>query len=387
MTLRIQHIRLREIRLPLREPFVISSGFMDVRRILLLELRDGDGVAAWSECVADARPNYSPETVDTAWWAIREWLAPRVLGRAVDGPDAVAPLLDDGVRGHRMAKAAIEMGCWCLAAVREGRPLAGALGGTRDRVAVGISLGLQESPARLVDGARAAVEAGYRKVKLKISPGADLEYVAAVREELGPDTPLAVDANAAYRLEDADHLARLDGFDLLMIEQPLAAGDLVRHARLQTRLSTPICLDESIVDVSSAEDMLALGSGRVINIKPGRVGGFAVARAIHDVAGAQGIPVWCGGMLESGVGRACNVALASLPGFRLPGDLSPSARYWERDIVRPEWTMSPDGFVTVPRDRAGLGVEIDLDRIDDLTVRTETLSATAAGPAPKAASP
>lgn len=378
MTIRLQQIRLREIRLPLVEPFVISSGVMDVRRILLVELTDRTGTTGWSECVADARPNYSPETIDTAWWALREWLAPRLLDRTLDGPDAAAPLLDEGVRGHRMAKAALEMGCWGLAALLEERPLADVVGGIRDRVPTGISLGIQEDPARLVEKARAAVESGYRKVKLKISPGSDLEYVAAVREALGPDRALAVDANAAYRPEDADRLARLDDFDLLMIEQPLAAGDLVRHARLQERLATPLCLDESIVDVASAEDMLALGSGRIINVKPGRVGGFAVSRAIHDVARAAGIPVWCGGMLESGIGRAYNVALASLPGFELPGDLSPSVRYWARDIVRPEWTMSADGFVTVPRERPGLGVEIDLDRIDDLTVRTETLAARAA---------
>ena len=375
MTIRLQHIRMREIRLPLREPFVISSGVMDVRRILLLELTDAEGVTAWSECVAASRPNYSPETIDTAWWALREWLGPRLLDRSLDGPDAAAALLDEGVRGHRMAKAALEMGCWGVAALLEERSLAGLIGGARDRVPTGISLGIQESPALLVAKAREAVEAGYRKVKLKIRPGADVEYVAAVREALGPARPLAVDANAAYRLEDADHLARLDAFDLIMIEQPLAAGDLVRHARLQERLATPICLDESVVDVATAEDMLALGSGRILNIKPGRVGGFAVSRAIHDVARAAGVPVWCGGMLESGIGRAYNVALASLPGFELPGDLSPSARYWERDIVRPEWTMSADGFVTVPRHAPGLGVEIDRARIDDLTVRTEVLAA------------
>jgi len=375
MTIRLQHIRMREIRLPLREPFVISSGVMDVRRILLLELTDAEGVTAWSECVAASRPNYSPETIDTAWWALREWLGPRLLDRSLDGPDAAAALLDEGVRGHHMAKAALEMGCWGVAALLEERSLAGLIGGARDRVPTGISLGIQESPALLVAKAREAVEAGYRKVKLKIRPGADVEYVAAVREALGPARPLAVDANAAYRLEDADHLARLDAFDLIMIEQPLAAGDLVRHARLQERLATPICLDESVVDVATAEDMLALGSGRILNIKPGRVGGFAVSRAIHDVARAAGVPVWCGGMLESGIGRAYNVALASLPGFELPGDLSPSARYWERDIVRPEWTMSADGFVTVPRHAPGLGVEIDRARIDDLTVRTEVLAA------------
>jgi O-succinylbenzoate synthase len=376
--IRLDRITLREIRLPLVERFTISSGYMDERRILLLELADADGTVAWSECVAGERPNYSPETIDTAWHALREWLAPRLFAAAPEAPEAVAGVLDEGVKGHRMAKAALEMGCWGLIAEREGRPLADVIGGTRDRVPTGISIGMQGSTEALVGKALEAVAQGYRKVKLKIAPGHDVEHVAAVREALGPDRPLAVDANAAYEPTDADHLARLDAFDLIMIEQPLAAGDLVRHARLQAKLSTPLCLDESIVDAASAEDMLSLGSGRIINIKPGRVGGFAVSRAIHDIAREAGIPVWCGGMLESGIGRAYNVALASLPNFTLPGDLSPSARYWARDLVTPEWTMSDDGFVDVPRGRAGLGVEVDADRIDDLTARAETLARAAA---------
>jgi len=372
--IRLERITLREIRLPLVERFTISSGYMDERRILLLELADADGTVTWSECVAGERPNYSPETIDTAWLALREWLAPRLFSAAPEAPDAVSKVLDEGVKGHQMAKAALEMGCWGLIAEREGRPLADVIGGTRDRVPTGISIGMQGSTDALVGKALEAVAQGYRKVKLKIAPGHDVEHVAAVREALGPDRPLAVDANAAYRPTDADHLARLDAFDLIMIEQPLAAGDLVRHARLQAMLSTPLCLDESIVDAASAEDMLSLGSGRIINIKPGRVGGFAVSRAIHDIAREAGIPVWCGGMLESGIGRAYNVALASLPNFALPGDLSPSARYWARDVVTPEWRMSGDGFVEVPRGRPGLGVDVDVDRIDDLTARAETLS-------------
>ena len=377
--LRLVEVTLREIELPLRERFEISSGWMENRRILLLELRDESGVAAWSECVCGDMPNYSPETVDTAWLALRRWLLPRVLGREIEGPEAVQGLLDDGVQGHPMAKAAIEMGVWGLAAEVAGISLAELVGGTRRRVATGISIGLQASPAALADKARGAVARGYRKVKLKIGPARDIAYVEAVRAALGPDTPLAVDANAAYTLDDADHLARLDAFGLIMIEQPLAAGDLVRHARLQRRLRTPICLDESVVDPASCEDMLALDSGRIVNIKPGRVGGFANARRIHDIARRDEVPVWCGGMLESGIGRAYNVALASMPNFELPGDLSPSARYWTRDIVTPEWTMSPDGFVTVPRDRPGLGVTVDRVRVEALTRRAETISAARAG--------
>jgi len=372
--LRIQSLVLREIRLPLREPFRISSGEVAERRILLLELRHPDGVAGWSECVAGERPNYSPETIDTAWYAIREWFAPRLLGRTIPGPEAVHPLLEAGVRGHRMAKAALEMGVWELEARLRSLPLAKLLGGTRERVPVGISLGIQDDPAALVERARAAVAEGYRKVKIKIEPGADVEYVGAVREAVGPDVQLMADANSAYTLADAEQLAKLDAFDLMMIEQPLDREDLVRHARLQERLRTPICLDESITGLDRAEDMVALGSGRIVNIKPGRMGGFSSSIAVHDFCERHGVPVWCGGMLESGIGRAHNVALASLPNFTLPGDLSPSARYWERDIVRPEWTMGPDGMVEVPIDAPGIGVEIDLDRIDDLTVRCEVLS-------------
>jgi O-succinylbenzoate synthase len=324
--LRLERIQLREIHLPLREPFRISSGVLTARRITLLELVDADGVVAWSECVAEELPNYSPDTAETSWLALREWLAPRVLG------------------------------------------------GTRERIEVGISLGIQKTPEALVERAGKALADGYRKIKVKIKPGADVEYIRAVRAALGPDAPLMVDANNAYSLADADHLAELDAFDLVMIEQPLEHEDLVRHAELQRRLKTPLCLDESITSLNRALDMITLGSGRIINIKPGRVGGFLVSRQIHDVCAAHGIPVWCGGMLESGVGRAHNVALASLPNFRIPGDLSPSARYWERDVVIPEWTMDAGGLVTVPT-TPGLGVTVDRDRVEDLTVRAETLTA------------
>lgn len=374
---RIERITLREIRLPLKEPFRISSGVVTNRRICLLELTDADGTVGWSECVAGEQPNYSAETIDTAWHAIREWIAPRVIGRAFDGPELVSATLDVNLCGHNMAKAAVEMGMWDVAATREGVPLSKLLGGTRDRVPTGISIGIQASPDALVDRARAAYDQGYRKIKMKIQPGADVDFVHAVREALGPSVHLMADANSAYTLGDASRLASLDAFELIMIEQPLGRDDLVRHATLQAYLKTPICLDESITSVDRADDMIALGSGRIINIKPGRVGGFAASKAIHDLCQSHSIPVWCGGMLESGIGRAHNVALASLPNFQLPGDLSPSARYWERDIVRPEWTMDADGMVHVPLDRPGIGVEVDLDRIDNLTVRREELVSSA----------
>jgi O-succinylbenzoate synthase len=372
--IRIQRIVLREIRLALVEPFRISSGMVSHRRILLLELTDADGVVAWSECVAGEAPNYSPETVDTAWVALKEWIAPRVLGCPLRPESALATLEQD-FRGHRMAKATVEMGIWGLTATRAGVSLARLIGGVRDRIPIGISLGIQQRPADLVDRARAALEQGYHKIKLKIKPGSDVEFVRAVREELGEKAPLMADANNAYTLGDADHLAQLDAFGLLMIEQPLAWDDLVRHGELQKRIRTPICLDESITSVERAEDMITLRSGRIVNIKPGRVGGLAESRAIHDLCARHGIPVWCGGMLESGVGRAYNVALASLPNFVIPGDVSPSARYWERDVVTPAWTMDREGMMQVPMERTGIGVEVDVGRVEDLTVRKETLGA------------
>ncbi len=356
------------------EPFRISSGTADLRRILLLEIRDVDGTAAWSECVAGERPYFSSETIDTAWLAIREWVAPLALGEPLAGPEALHPRLEAAVCGHYMAKAAVEMGVWVLAAERARVSLAALLGGTRPQIATGISIGIQDSPRRLVDAVRRALAQGYRKAKIKVRPGADVAYLAAVREAVGSGAPLMADANSAYTTADFDHLAQFDRFGLMMIEQPLGRDDLVRHAALQRRLSTPVCLDESITSLDRVDDMLELGSGRIVNIKPGRVGGFSAARAIHDRCAAAGIPVWCGGMLESGVGRASNVALASLPNFVLPGDLSPSARYWQSDIVSPEWTMDPTGLVTVPRDRPGLGVAVDRDRVDDLTVRSETVT-------------
>jgi O-succinylbenzoate synthase len=374
VAVQLDRIVLREIRLPLREPFRISSGVCIERRILLLELRDVDGVEVWAECVAGEQPNYSAETIDTAWHAITSWIAPRVLGRRFDSPGAVRPALERDFRGHPMAKAAVEMGCWALAATRAGEPLARFLGGTQAHIPTGISLGIQDTPAALVERALGARAAGYRKIKLKIQPGADVEFVAAVRGAVGPDVALMADANSAYTLADAAHLARLDAFGLTMLEQPLGRDDLVQHAELQRRLATPICLDESIADVERARDMITLGSGRIVNIKPGRVGGIASSIAIHDACRDAGIPVWCGGMLESGVGRAYNVALASLPNFLLPGDLSPSARYWERDIVSPEWTMDSRGRVAVPLENPGIGVAVDAHRIDDLTQRLEPLA-------------
>jgi o-succinylbenzoate synthase len=372
--IRIQEITLHEIQLPLKEPFRISSGLCTERRIMLLKVRDADGVAVWSECVAGERPNYASETIDAAWLVISEYVAPRVFGTEFEQAAHIHAALDVNFRGHNMAKAAIEMAAWALVAERDGMPLARLLGGTRTEIPTGISIGIQATPEALVARVGRALADGYRKIKLKIEPGHDLDFLRAVRNAY-PDAPLMADANNAYTLKDAAHLKQLDPLHLVMIEQPLAYDDIVRHAELQHMLTTPICLDESITSVDRAEDMITLKSGRIINIKPGRVGGFQQARAIHDLCAKHGIPVWCGGMLESGIGRSYNVALASLPNFTIPGDLSPSARYWERDVIKPEWTMSADGMMKVPLDRPGIGVAVDEDRIHDLTVRSTTLTA------------
>lgn len=370
----ITQIDVREISLPLREPFQISSGTMVARRCALLQLTDAEGHTCWSECVADDSPNYLPETIDTAWIAIVKWIAPRVLGRAFAGPGEIHAALGQNIRGHEMAKAAVEMGAWGLHATAMDMPLARLIGGVRPQIDVGISLGIQPTPEALVERVGAALAEGYRKVKIKIKPGSDVAFVTAARQAF-PDAPLMADANNAYTMDDLAALQALDALNLMMIEQPLAWDDIVRHRDLQAVMRTPICLDESITSLAKAQDMVTLGSGRIINIKPGRVGGFTASIKIHDFCEANGIPVWCGGMLETGVGRAYNVALASLPNFTKPGDVSPSARYWTRDVVTPEWTMTTEGTVVVPLDRPGIGVEVNTDMVDNLTTRSETLRA------------
>lgn len=370
--IKLNRITLHEIHLSLKQPFTISSGTQDVRRITLVEIEDNDGYTGWGECVAPEYPNYSPETIDTSWIAIKQWIAPRVLGKSFSGPEEVFPYLQQDIRGHLMAKAAVEMACWELTAQKQNIPLSKLLGGTRTSVEAGISLGIQKTPDDLLRKVKTATGEGYRKIKIKIKPGSDIEYIRFIREELGMQAPLMVDANNAYTLNDVDVFRAMDEFGLLMIEQPLAWDDLVRHAELQKQIKTPVCLDESITGIDRVDDMHKLGSGKIVNIKPGRVGGFTSSIAIHDYCMKHNIPVWCGGMLESGVGRAHNVALASLPNFTIPGDISPSKRYWEKDIVDPEWDMN-DGIMTVPLDKAGMGVEVDRDRVENLTVRRDEL--------------
>jgi o-succinylbenzoate synthase len=363
--MKIHRIELREIRLPLREPFAISSGTRLERRILLLTL-EGEGEEGWGECVAAEDPGYSYETTDTAWHILTGFLLPGLAGREILGPEEVfrhAP----HVRGHPMAKAAVEMAVWDLQAKVVGAPLWELLGASGAPVPVGVSIGLQPDDFALLRRVEEYLEEGYRRIKLKIRPGRDVAMLQAVRDRF-PEAPLMADANSAYTLDDLSLLKELDALELLMIEQPLGHEDLLDHARLQAELRTPICLDESIRSVSDLELALELGSGRIVNVKPGRVGGLAEARAIHDFSRARGIPVWCGGMLESGIGRAFNVALAGLPGFTLPGDLSGSRRYWMEDIVTPEWV--PEDGTLAPGEGPGIGVTPNRIRIDTLTVRS-----------------
>jgi O-succinylbenzoate synthase len=329
---------------------------------------DADGVTGWGESVAEGTPFYSYETVQTAWHILRDFLIPSVLGKDIASiDDAIA--LGARVRGHRMAKAGLEAALWDAFAKAEGKSLSTLLGGTRKRIDVGVSIGIQPSPADLVRKVDGYLREGYRRIKIKIAPGSDLALVEAIRRE-HPTVPLQVDANSAYELSDIGIFRAMDPYGLLLIEQPLSCDDIYDHSKLQAELKTPICLDESIHSLADARAALELKSCRVINIKPGRVGGFTESKKIHDLCASMNIPVWHGGMLESGIGRAGNVALASLPNFTLPGDISASKRYYKEDIVDPAFEVAADGTMAVPTG-PGIGVNVVVDRLDRVTVRRE----------------
>lgn len=371
-TVRLEYLTLRELELPLAEPFRTSSGVRTARRVLLIEARDADDATAWSECVAFEDPGYLPETIVSARYVIGHCIAPLVLGRTFDHPRDVSVVLDSAIRGNQMAKAAVEMAVWAIAAEKNGQSLSQFIGGTRPAVATGLAVGIQPTNDDLVKRVGQAVADGYHRVKLKIAPGRDIEAAEAACEAVG-GAKVMLDANCAYTLADLDTFRALDKLGLMMIEQPLAWDDVVSHAALQRELRTPICLDESLSGLARVQDMAALGSGKIVSVKPGRVGGLAESLAIHDFCVEQGMPLWCGGMLETGIGRAYNVALASLPGFSLPGDLSPSRRYWKEDIVSPPWEMDSDGMVGVPQTAPGLGVTVDVELIERLSENQETL--------------
>jgi len=363
---KIDRLELTEVPLRLKVPFRTSFATEQERRIILVRLSSG-GVTGMAECVAAEFPGYSAETTDTAWHVISDFIAPAVSGRSFGNADELLDALAF-IRGNDMAVAAVEMAFWDLQARALGRPLFELLGGTDRPVEVGISLGIQNSVEETVEAARAAVEAGYRRVKLKIEPGWDFEPVQAVREAL-PGVSLTVDANSAYLLSDADRLARLDQFALTYIEQPLRHDDIVDHAALQARLATAVCLDESLTSPESTRQALQLGSARVVNLKPGRVRGFRQSLAIHDLTRAWGVPLWCGGMLESGVGRAANLHLSSLPNFRLPGDTASSSRYWDTDLIN-EPLEAENGFQTIPQHGPGCGVTLNGEYLSRIQTRS-----------------
>jgi len=372
-TITVSRIEVRHLRMPLRFRFETSFGATSEKSFLLVQVFSSDGAWGVGECVAEDHPYYLPETNGTVLHVLRDFLAPLILGQSLESPEAVSGLFA-GIRGHQMAKAAIEMAIWDLFARVRNEPLAKTLGGDPLRsVEAGVSIGLQPDLSSLMRRVSAEIAAGYRRIKIKIKPGHDLDLVRAIRAEF-PKTPLMVDANSAYELAQAERLRSFDEFDLMMIEQPLAWDDMVQHARLQPMLRTPICLDESITSPEAAENAISIRACGIINIKAGRVGGLSSSKRIQTICAEKGIPVWCGGMLESGIGRLANVHLQSLPGFILPGDTSASARYFEEDLIEPGVEVSKEGLIRIPLG-PGIGQEIVWSRVDGATDHREAWSA------------
>ena len=368
--LQIEKIELREIELPLKWPFETSFGRTTHRRILIVRAFDKSGAFGYGECTAPEDPFYNHETVDTAALIIAKYVAPFLANANVERAADVASSLDR-IRGNRMAKGSVETAIWDLQARLIGAPLWKLIGGARTEIPCGVSIGLQPSIDALLDKVSREVESGYQRIKIKIKPGQDVGLVEAVRRKF-PSILLTVDANSAYTLDDIEVIKQLDAYNLMMIEQPLMSGDLVDHAKLQAQISTPICLDESILTLTDARQAVELGSCRIINVKLGRVGGHSEANLIQAFSASHEIPVWCGGMLESGVGRAHNIAMSTLPGFTLPGDVSASARYWEEDIIDPPVTVSPQGTIQAPSG-PGIGYEVNEQRLESLVVRRQEI--------------
>ena len=363
--MKIEKIELFLCRLPLVHFFETSFGRSYDRTFVLIRV-EGEGHEGWGESVAEANPYYSSETTETVWHIIERFIAPLLVGQSFDHPREVYPRLRR-IRGHNMAKAGVEMAIWDLYARLQGQPLSKILGGTRDRIASGVSIGIQDSLDQLMEKIEQELAAGYQRIKIKIKPGWDIDAVERVRAKFG-GIPLQVDANAAYSLDDSALLARLDPFNLLLIEQPLDYDDVMDHAVLQARMTTPVCLDESIHTVRIARNAIDARACKIINIKPGRVGGHQASIELHDLCAAHDIPVWHGGMLESGIGRAHNIHLASLPNFRLPGDIAASKRYYQPDLIDPPIDIAADGTIAVPTD-PGIGVNIVRERVDQATLR------------------
>jgi O-succinylbenzoate synthase len=371
--MKVEAVTLREIQMPLVNFFETSFGRTYSRRIVLVTVHC-EGVNGWGECVAGEDPFYSSEWIDSAWPTITRYLAPAVLGREFDSARESVGLFAK-VRGHRMAKAGLENALWDAEAKQKRQPLWKLLGGSRHEIACGVSIGIQDSVEQLLDRIQTELAAGYRRIKVKVKPGWDLNVLEKIRSRW-PDIVLSCDANSAYTLDEIEHLRKFDQFNLLMIEQPLWDDEIYYHARLQRELRTAICLDESIVHARSAAFAIESGACRIINIKVGRVGGVTEAKKIHDMCQSQKIPVWCGGMLESGIGRAHNIALSTLENFSLPGDVSASKRYWREDIIDPEVEVSSEGMIKI-FDQPGVGYQVREDLIEKLTVKKETLRASA----------
>src|SRR5712692_5452829 len=369
--MKLSRVTLREIRMPLVHFFETSFGRTTERRMILVEV-EGEGSSGWGEVTAGENPFYNEEWTDSAWNILLDYAAPLALGRELQSAEEVSTLTAR-IRGHLMARGGLEAAAWDLEARLAGEPLWKRIGGgARKEIPCGVSIGIQDSVAQLLEKIETELAAGYQRIKMKIKPGWDVDVVREVRRRF-PDILLMADANSAYTLADAARLKCLDEFGLMMIEQPLAHDEIIDHAKLQAQLKTPICLDECISSAHQAAQALAMDAGRIINIKLGRVGGFAEAKRVHDVAQKAGVPVWCGGMLEAGIGRAHNIALATLPNFVLPGDVSASQRYWKRDIIQPPVETTPRGTITV-RDAPGFGYDLDLDFIKSITVRQETVT-------------
>jgi len=367
--MKIEAITLREVQMPLVHFFETSFGRIYSRRILLISV-EGDGLRGWGECVAGEDPFYSSEWIDSAWPTITRYLAPVLAGKTLlQGREAAALL--GRVRGHRMAKAALENAVWDAEAREKKQPLWKLLGGTRHEIPCGVSIGIQDSHEQLLEKIATEIAAGYRRIKLKVKPGWDVNVLEKVRSRWA-DITLSVDANSAYTLDEFEHLRKFDQFNLLMVEQPLWNDDVYYHARLQKELRTPICLDESIESARDAACAVETGACRIINIKVGRVGGFSEAKKVHDVCQANRVPVWCGGMLETGIGRSHNIALSTLENFSLPGDVSASKRYWKEDVIEPEVEVSRQGMIAV-KDDAGTGYRVREDLIEKLTVKKEVV--------------
>jgi O-succinylbenzoate synthase len=370
MGFKVDQVRLHQISMPLVHFFETSFGRTYSRDMILVEVVS-EGVSGWGEVTCGEHPFYNEEWTESAWLLLKNYIAPKALGKTLNAQ--TAGQLSAGIRGHKMAQGGFEVACWDLQARLNGVPLWQEIGGgARHEIPCGVSIGIQDSVDQLIEKIRREVDAGYRRIKMKIKPGWDIDVIARVRAEF-PSILLMADANSAYTLADVDRLKALDEFNLMMIEQPLAHDEIIDHAELQAALSTPICLDECIRTAHQAAQAIRMGACRIINIKLGRVGGFAEALRVHDVCLQAGIPVWCGGMLESGVGRAHNIAMSTLPGFTLPGDVSASKRYWKRDVIDPWVEVSGEGLIQVP-DSPGFGYPLDLDFLTSVRARQESLS-------------